>query len=215
MSTTIKYTNQDFEPITEQQVGFLKFYNKQFFVNNELKKIERYGPLGRTNTIILIGGEYYLSDNEDIQVTINQYISSARYWTFYYNKQTNSFGDTYHDIISFKEGLLDYKTRQVTNNEGQLIAFCSIDIATGQIDDRRKMFYGDINVYKRVYYDSKFLSVSYEDNDISGIYIYDEDYQSVSEFLSSSFSQYFDWMSHTYYHSFEPMLPTGVIARPH
>lgn len=212
MNTTIKYTNSDYQPITEQQKGLLKLYNKQFFVNNELKKIEAYGPLGRTDSVILKRGEYYLSDDENLQDIINQYIMTAKSWTFYYNKQSNSFGDTFYDLISYKEGVLCSKSRLVNNVLGQEIAFCEIDIETGQIDGRRKKFYGDINVYKRYSIDSRFLSVFYDENGIRDIYIYDEDYQSVSEFLSSPFSADFDWMAHPYYHSFDPMLPTQQIV---
>jgi hypothetical protein len=212
MSTTIKYTNSDYQPINEQQKELLKFYNKQFFLNNELKKVELYGPLGRTTEIILQGIAYYLSDNEDLQSIINQYKSSVKILTIYYNKQTNSFGDTYYDLISYKNEVLDFKTKLVTNALGQEIAFCEIDIETDQIKGRRKKFYGDINIYKRLSVDSRFLSVHYDDNGISDIYIYDEDYQSVGEFLSSSFSADFDWTAQPYYHNFEPMLPTGLIV---
>ncbi|RYJ36698.1 hypothetical protein NU08_4306 [Flavobacterium anhuiense] len=215
MSTVIKHTNDSGNYITDQQVSFLQFYNKEFFINgNELKLIEKYGPQGRSNkSVVLKGGEYYLSPDEDLQLIINQHSTTAPYWTFCYNKQTNNYGDVYWEYLFYKNGELDVKGRQVFNNEKLLIASCTIDLETNQLKNRRKFFYGDLNFYKRNEYESHFLSVSYnENNDVSDIYIYDDDYQSVNEFLSSTNSIHFDWLGNTYFHSFEPILPTTIIA---
>jgi len=215
MSTIIKYTNDNGNYITDQQASILKFYNKEFFINgNELKLIEKYGPQGRTNkNTILKGGEYYLSSQEDLQTIINQYSSTAPYWTFCHNKQTNSFGDVYWEYLFYENGELNTKGIQVINSEKLLIASCIIDMETNKFKGRRKYFYGDLNFYKRTEYESHFLSVSYDENDdVSDIYIYDDDYQSVDEFLSSTNSIHFDWLGNTYFHSFEPILPTTIIA---
>nr|WP_199000523.1 hypothetical protein [Flavobacterium sp. ASV13] len=215
MSTVIKYTNDSGNYITDQQVSFLQFYNKEFFINgNELKLVEKYGPQGRSNkNVVLKGSEYYLSPDEDLQLIINQYSTTAPYWTFCYNKQTNNYGDVYWEYLFYKNGELDVKGRQVFNNEKLLIASCTIDVETNQLKNRRKFFYGDLNFYKRNEYESHFLSVSYnENNDVSDIYIYDDDYQSVNEFLSSTNSIHFDWLGNTYFHSFDPILPTTIIA---
>lgn len=211
MGTIIKYTNSDYQPITEQQKELLKFYNKQFFVNNDLKKIEMYGTQGRTNDIILKGGEYYLAQGEELHSIISQYISIGSHWIFYYDKQTNAFGDIYWEYVLYENQVLKRKGRHVFNIEGLLIASCTIDLITNEIEDRKKYFYGDINFYKRLSYKDIFLNVSYNDNEVEQIYIFDENYD-LAEFLSSPDAIKFDWNSHTYYHDFVPMLPTGLIV---
>ncbi|KRB56734.1 hypothetical protein [Flavobacterium sp. Root186] len=213
MNTNIKYTNQDGNYITSQQVANLKFFNKEFFYNNELKMVQKYGSKGRTNNIILKGGDYYLSSDENLETIINQYASTGNYWTFFYNNQSNNLGDSYWEYLFYNKGELETKGVKVFNSEKLLIASCTIDLKTNEMDDQRKYFYGDLNIYKRNEYEYPFLSVFYdENNDVRDIYIYDDDYQSVDEFLSSDNARYFNWISHPYFHNFAPMLPISSIV---
>ncbi len=207
MTSDIKYKDYYGNYIAEQKVSDLKFYSKEFFNNDELKLVEDYGPKGRTNEIILRGGEYYLSADEDLQVIVNQYKSTGNHWIFFYNKQQNNLGDTYWEYHFYEKGELNRSGIKVFNTDNLLIASCTIDLETNEIDNKRKYFYGDPNIYKRPEYESHFLSVSYHiNNDVSDIYIYDEDYQSADEFLASFDSKYFDWASHPYFHSFMPIM---------
>ena len=176
MSTNIKYTNQDGNYITDQQVLNLKFYNKEFFNNNELKIVEKYGPQGRTNKIVLKGGDYYLSSNEDLQMIIDEYKSTGSSWTFFYNKQKNNAEDVFWKYLFYKEGELNVSGMKVFNKEKLLIASCTINLENNQVENQRKYFYGDLNIYKRTEYNSPFLSVFYANNEVSDIYIYDDDY---------------------------------------
>ncbi|RKR04833.1 hypothetical protein C8C83_4166 [Flavobacterium sp. 90] len=207
MTSNIKYKDFDGNYIPEQKVSDLKFYSKEFFNNDELKLVEDYGPKGRTNEIILRGGEYYLSADEDLQTIVNQHKSTGNYWSFFYNKQQNSLGDTCWEYHFYKKGELNRSGIKVFNTDNLLIASCTIDLETSEIDNKRKYFYGDPNIYKRPEYESHFLSVSYHrNNDVSDIYIYDDDYQSADEFLASFDSKYFDWALHPYFHSFMPIM---------
>jgi len=211
MSTIIKYTNSDSEPINIQQVSSLRFYNKQIFEDGELKKIEKYGTYKRTDDIILKGGEYYLSPGENLETIIDQYSSTAAYWDFLFNKQINEFGDIYREYVSYKNGVLDGKGRQVHNNEGLLIASCTVDINTNQLDNERKYFYGDINIYRRADYKTSYISISYENNEVRQIYVEEENYL-LSEFLMSFQANVFIWNDNPYYHHFEPMLSNSPIV---
>jgi len=207
MTSYIKYKDYYGNYIAEQKVSDLKFYSKEFFNNDELKLVEDYGPKGRTNEIILRGGEYYLSADEDLQTIVNQHKYTGNHWIFFFNKQQNNLGDTSWEYHFYEKGELNRSGIKVFNNDNLLIASCTIDLATNEIGNKRKYFYGDPNIYKRPEYESHFLSVSYHtNNDVSDIYIYDEDYQSADEFLASFDSKYFDWASHTYFHSFMPIM---------
>lgn len=207
MTSDIKYKDYYGNYIAEQKVSDLKFYSKEFFNNDELKLVEDYGPKGRTNEIILRGGEYYLSADEDLQTIVNQYKYTGNHWIFFFNKQQNNLGDTYWEYHFYEKGELDRSGIKVFNNDNLLIASCTIDLETNEIENKRKYFYGDPNIYKRPEYKSDFLSVSYHtNNDVSDIYIYDEDYQSADEFLASFDSRYFDWESHPYFHNFLPIM---------
>ncbi|PIF29837.1 hypothetical protein CLU81_0221 [Flavobacterium sp. 9] len=208
MTSDIKYKDYYGNYIAEQKVSDLKFYSKEFFNNDELKLVEDYGPKGRTTEIILRGGEYYLSADEDLQTIVNQHKYTGNHWIFFFNKQQNNLGDTCWEYHFYEKGELNRSGIKVFNNDNLLIASCTIDLETNEIDNKQKYFYGDPKIYKRPEYESHFLSVSYHaNNDVSDIYIYDDDYQSADEFLASYDSKYFDWSSHTYFHSFMPIMP--------
>lgn len=211
MSTTIKYTNEDNEPITNQQLNVSEPHNKHFYENNKLKKIEQYRFIERGKKFVLRGVEYYLSGQENLQDIINEYVSENLYhFVVLYNNQTNSFGDQYWEYNIYTWLALTRKGKKVFTNEGLLIASCSIDINTELISDRRKNFYGDKSIYKRLSYEDEFLSVTYNNPDVRGIYVGDDDYI-LEEFLDSQYADVFVWNDHPYYHSFEPMLPTGSL----
>ena len=211
MSLEIKYTNEDNEPITMQQLNVLEPHNKHFYENNKLKKIEQYRFIERGKKFVLRGVEYYLSSQENLNAITNEYVNENLYrFVVWHNNQTNSFGDQYWECNIYERLALKIKGKRVFNNEGLLIASCSIDINTGLISDRRKNFYGDKSIYKRLSYEDEFLSVTYNNSDVRGIYVGDDDYI-LTEFLASQHEEVFVWDDHPYYHSFEPMLPIGPL----
>ena len=211
MSFEIKYTNEDNEPITMQQLNVLEPHNKHFYENNKLKKIEQYRFIERGKKFVLSDVEYYISSEENLNAIINEYVSeSLNYFVAYYNNQSNSFGDQYWEYNIYKRLSLITKGKKVFTNEGLLLASCLIDINTGLISDRWKHFYGDKSIYKRIDYEDHFLSITYDDSNVVKIYVSDDDYF-LDGFLESHYADIFVWNNHPYYHSFEPMLPIGPL----
>ncbi|MFP9113690.1 hypothetical protein ACLI1A_07090 [Flavobacterium sp. RHBU_3] len=212
MSTVIKYTNNDSEQISLQQIMLLKSYNKETYVNSELKLVERLQVSRKTSETYVVSGEYYLSNDEDLQTVIDQHLPLARDWHFYYNKQSNSNGDIFWEYLFYEYGLLNEKGKLVLNSDNLLLSFCKVNIDTNQITDKRKNFYGDINIYQRSNYKYPYLTVFYyQDNSVSEIYIDDEDF-SLNDFLLDPYADIFVWNDHPYYHSFDPMLPNDDIV---
>ncbi|KRB53743.1 hypothetical protein [Flavobacterium sp. Root186] len=95
------------------------------------------------------------------------------------------------------------------NKNGDLLASCIKDLITNEIEEKRKYFYGDLNVFKRLDYKYPYYTFNYEDNGIDTIFVHDEDY-SLNEFLASDEMSIFPWNDRAYYHKFEPELPTDV-----
>ncbi|MBP4136948.1 hypothetical protein [Flavobacterium geliluteum] len=209
MATMIKYTNTDFEEITQQQVSKSKEYHKETYENGELKLIQKYWMKGRNVETSYNGGEYYLSLDENLEDIINQYLPIGISWFFYYNKVTNANNDEKWEYQFFHKGILDRKGVEVYNKNGELLASCIKDLLTNDIKEKRKYFYGDLNIFKRIDYKYPYYTFNYEDNGIDTIFVHDEDYR-LNEFLASNEMSIFPWNDHSYYHDFEPLLPTGL-----
>lgn len=205
----IKYTNTDFEEITQQQINKSKEYHKETYENGELKLIQKYWFKGRKGEISYSGGEYYLSPDENLDNIINQYLPIGISWFFYYNKETNANNDEKWEYQFFYNGILERKGIEVYNKNGQLLASCIKDLITNEIDEKRKYFYGDINVFKRINSKYAYYTFNYENHEIETIFVHDEDYR-LNEFLVSDEMNIFSWNNHPYYHNFAPLLPTGL-----
>jgi hypothetical protein len=133
MSTTIKYKNNSGNFITIQQSQQLESYEKHTFINNELKKIERfsYGEFG-LGSLFLDSGETY-----------NDFLSSSEqnnYWLVYSDRE---------EIDGFtiwkRVGLLDGNTQAeyskvVKDNLGR-------DIAIKYFDENDQAISGCIKWY--------------------------------------------------------------------
>jgi hypothetical protein len=146
MSTTIKYTNFHGEPISEKQLEMSDSYSKQIYENNVLKKIEDYVIASRINqNVVLRGGEYYLSPSENLQTVLNELLPTARRWTIYFDRQTNSFGDYYWEYRQYNDGVLERNYKEVFNALNQMILESEIDVETNQVLSKRKSFYGNPN----------------------------------------------------------------------
>ncbi|MEE1898781.1 hypothetical protein V1389_10565 [Flavobacterium rakeshii] len=210
MTTTIKYTNSDGVLVSLEQAERLKFYNKETYNNGLLKKIEKFGLKNRDSDETLLRSiEYYLDTDEVFEDIVNQYITTVKYLYVYYDMITNTNGDVYYEYVLYTYGNIDFKRRKVVNNEGLLLAICLVDLNTNEIKKQAKYFYGDLSIYKRVNYEDPFLVISYENDEVSTLYIYDNDY-TLSEFLSSDISNVFIWNDYPYYHNFLPMLPEDI-----
>lgn len=213
MITKTEYTNDNFEILTVQQVELSNTYFKHIYEDNQLKKIEIYTVTSRTDkTKVLRGGVYYLSDTEDYQTIVNKYANTGKLkdWEFYFNKQTNVFGDYSWEIHKYYKGTVERKIIEGYNAQNEMIFSCEKDF-----EDNDKI------IGKRKYLSTPAIEASYE----SGLLLkYDENtneldrvvtgwegdttYRSLQEFIESGINEVFDWYGNTYYHNFYPMLPT-------
>jgi hypothetical protein len=217
MITKIEYRNEHSEILTLQQAEQSRFHFKYIYEDNQLKKIEKYVPTSRTdNTKILGGGEYYLSDNEDYEAIVSQYapMGKRKNWTFYFNKQTNSFGDYSWEIHAYYNEEIERKWIKGYNGQNDKLFYCEKSLIDNQIIGKKKYLTSSIIEQQ---YDSG-LVIVYDDNDDTEIekvvtgWEGDTTYYSLSEFIDSGITNYFDWYGNPYYHSFYPMLPSGPIV---
>ena len=212
MSTYIKKTNEDGKFITDQQATMLYTYNNNIYdsVTNTLNKVEFFFVDRKTGEHKQWGGAVYLIDGKDLDTSVNQHIEIGKSWTFYYNKQTNNNGDVQWEFVTYIKGILEDKGIFVFDNKDRKIASCWVDITTGQKTNKWKCFFGDpaIFAYEFGSEDSANFEFTYRDDDtIKEVFNYDDDY-TLDEFLANEeIMAQFPWNQHTYFHSFEPMLP--------
>lgn len=158
------------------------------------------------------GGAVYLNAGDDLNTIVNQNIGIGRSWAFYYGKQTNNKGDVLWESVVYIKGELKYKRITVWDNKERVIASCEIDLITGQKTNKRKCFYGDPSVFFYSFGDETNPNIKFwynEDDTIEEVFYYDDDY-TLDEFLANQkIMAQFPWDQHTYFHSFEPMLPDG------
>lgn len=212
MGTYIKKTNEDGKFITDQQATMLYTYNNNIYdsVTNTLNKVEKIFVDRKTGEHKQWGATIYLNAGDDLNTIVSQNIGIGRSWAFYYGKQTNNKGDVLWESVVYIEGELKYKRLTVFDNRKRVIAYCEIDLLTGQKTNKRKCFFGDpaIFAYEFGNEDSANFEFTYRDDDtIKEVFNYDDDY-TLDEFLANEeIMAQFPWNQHTYFHSFEPMLP--------
>ncbi|EJL75366.1 hypothetical protein [Chryseobacterium populi] len=217
MGTYVKITNIDNKEISDQQLNMLSEYNRHFFdeFTHELLKIEKFSKNFRTQEIGQIGGEVYVLPTENLNTVINNYINNTSIgtsWVFYHNKQTNNNGDVKWDYFFYRKGILNDKGIVVYDDKNREIASCRIDLLTDQKIDKCKKFYGDPSVFDYEFGNEMIPNIKFwyndSDNNIKDITFYENEYL-LNDFLADSdIMQKFPWNQHSYYHLFEPILPS-------
>lgn len=214
MDTYVKYTDENSHEIIKEQLGTFSEFNSLTYdgTTNELKKIERFSKNYRTRQVEQLGGEVYLSVEDDLAEVISNHAdigSFGKPWAFYYNKDTNSKGETQWDSIVYRNGSLHGKGSLVFDDRNRKLASCAIDLMTGIKTEKFKNFYGDPSLFDYEFQNETIPTITfkYNENDrIEEIFFQDDEY-SVRDFLDNDeISIKFPWKEHPYYHSFEPML---------
>ncbi|PWN62606.1 hypothetical protein [Chryseobacterium viscerum] len=217
MGTYIKYTDENTIEIPKEQLHRLSEFNCLIYdsTTNELKKIERFSKNYRTKQIEQLGGEIYLSSEDQLPEVITNHIdigSFGKPWTFYYNKEKNNKGEAQWEYIFYRNGSLFGKGIFVFDDRNRKLAGCAIDLMTGLITDKFKNFYGDPSVFDDEFQNETIPNIQFkykEDDSIEEIYFQDEDY-SLRDFLNNDeISMKFNWKENTYYHSFEPLFSSN------
>lgn|GEM_PF-1881695 len=214
MGTCIKYTDENNIEIPKEQLHKLSEFNCLTYdsTTNELKKIERFLKNYRTQQIEQLGGEVYLSPEEESSEIINNHIdigSFGKPWTFYYNKEKNNQGDTQWEYIFYRNRSLLGKGILVFDNRNRKLAGCAIDLITGFKTEKFKNFYGDPSVFDYEFQNETIPNIEFkykQDDSIEEVYFRDDDY-SLRDFLTNDeIITKFPWKENQYYHSFDPML---------
>jgi hypothetical protein len=213
MSTNIIYTSIENNAVTEQQLDNLGRYFKHVFENEKLKKIEYYAYHRTQAKIVLRGGRRFLSAGENLADVINESMSEADDWTFYYNPVSNDQQNTLWDFQDIYKGELKSQGKEAFDSSLRTIAAYGLDAATNTKIGKRKYFYGDKAVFPGADDQLPTITFSYLDDD-SPMEVFchygsetDNDY-GIMEFLArDAIMAIFPWDQHLFYHSFEPMLP--------
>ncbi|KAB1231143.1 hypothetical protein [Chryseobacterium viscerum] len=217
MGTYIKYTDENNIEIPKEQLHKLSEFNCLIYdsTTNELKKIERFSKNYRTKEIEQLGGEIYLSSEDQLPKVITNHIdigSFGKPWTFYYNKEKNNKGEAQWEYVFYRNGSLFGKGVFVFDDRNRKLAGCAIDLMTGLTTDKFKNFYGDPSVFDDEFQNETIPNIQFkykEDDSIEEIYFQDEDY-SLRDFLNNDeISMKFNWKENTYYHSFEPLFSSN------
>lgn len=212
--TYIKYTDENNNEIIQEQLHRFSEFNSLTYdgTTHELKKIERFSKNYRTKEVEQLGGEVYLSSEDNLPEVITNHIDIGTFgkpWIFYYNKETNDKGETQWDSILYRNGSLQGKAIAVFDVNYRKLAGCSIDLLTGMKTDKFKNFYGDPTVFDYEFENETIPTIKFTYNEINRvdeIFFLDDEY-SLRDFLDNDeISTKFPWKENGYYHAFEPML---------
>lgn len=207
----ITYTNEYGGLLTKQQTEKARSYKKEIRSNGELKLIEYYVKQKLRN------GSYFLDNSESIQEIIDRYANTALSWVFYYNKQTNMVGDNTYEYKVYYDGILKEKGACANDSQGRLIAKKITDLSTNAVNSKRKFFYSDSQDFQS-YEDYTGYAISFDYLDhVTEVYCvfhpHVEETYSLDDFLAQEdIMEIFPWEEHTYYHSFDPILPPDPIV---
>lgn len=212
MDTYIKYTDENNTEISKDQLHKLSEFNclTYDYHTNELKKIERFLKNYRTQQVEQLGGEVYLSSEDHLSEVIQRHIDIGTFgkpWTFYYNKENSSKGETMWEYVFYRKGSLLGKGVLIFDNKNRKLAGYAIDAIAGFKTDKFKNFYGDPSLFDDEFQNEIIPTIEFKynpDDSIEKVYFQDDDY-SLRDFLNNDeISTKFDWKENTYYHSFEP-----------
>jgi len=213
MSIDVVYTSVENTPVTEQQLDGLGRYFKHVFENEKLKKIEYYTYHRTQGKIVLRGGRRFLSAGENLADMINESMSKADDWTFYYDPISDGQNNTVWNFRDLYKGALRKQGKEAFDSSLITNAYYALDAAMNAKIGKRKYFYGDRTVFPGA--DDRLPTITFtyfEDDSPRNIYCHygvetDNDY-SITEFLAKdAIMAIFPWEQHPFYHSFEPMLP--------
>ncbi|HCA06375.1 hypothetical protein [Chryseobacterium sp.] len=214
MGTYIKYTDENNIEILKEQLPKLSEFNCLTYDGdtNSLKKIERFLKNYKTQQIEQLGGEIYLSSEDQLSEAIINHIdigSFGKPWTFYYNKEENNKGETQWEYIFYRNGSLFGKGISVFDDRNRRLAGCVIDLITGLQTDKFKNFYGDPFVFDYEFQNETIPNIQFkyqQDDSVEEVYFQDDDY-SLRDFINiDDIRIKFPWKENIYYHSFLPML---------
>jgi hypothetical protein len=217
MSITIKYKNLFGKEITENQVSSLDEYDKEYYEDGILKKIESY------EDHIVDVGTYYLSPGEELNTLVNQFKDLWRL-SFFYVSETSVGTCVVRDWKDYRGGVMQATGKSVFDEFGRKIATQILDINTLAVRYTKKHFF--------LSYFGNFIDAGDVNRFGTLDFIYDRRFSGDKEFLvnlpgfenkSYSLPTYqdvllhplivpvFNWLEQTYYHNATPLVPGIVI----
>lgn len=182
MSNKVEYKNTFGELISDQQTVMIKDYNKEFYIDNNLKKIEFY----INNNINSV--HYYQADNEPINTILSNYNSIMRVSFFKLISTQNSYKEV--SVKTYKEGVLINETILIEDNQGNTLYDKTINSANNSVLTFEKYYYQNNTL--------KYIFSYFENGDVRIINIYD-DLDSEEIHHSSGGISNFDWVGLEYY----------------
>lgn len=214
VDTYVKYTDENSHEIIKEQLDTFSEFNSLTYdrTTHKLKKIERFSKNYRTQKVEQLGGEVFLSVEDNLAEVITNHIdigSFGKPWTFYYNKETNVKGEAQWDSIVYRNGSLQGKGIIVFDDRNRKLAGCAIHLLTGIETDKFKNFYGDPSLFDYEFQNETIPTIKFiynEDGRVEEVFFQDEEF-SIRDFLDNDeIASKFSWKENAYYHSFEPIL---------
>jgi hypothetical protein len=215
MATEQKKFNIYGGPINKNQLSLISDYLLKTFIDNKLKVVERFEDK------ILIGGDYYLEENENINNLILEYcINRNQRWCFHFNKQIFGIFTLWDWEFIDEKGILSFKGKKVLDNKNRKIFYCQHNLQTNEVKGKpEKIFYQNLNddensdiLFRFNYHEDGRLFIIEDPNEI---YLDKIIGAKPQDFINSSCIQtIFPWDQHSYYHSALPYLPIESLLLP-
>ena len=140
MSTTIIYKNSFKEIITENQAQQLDLFNKRFFINGILKKIEYHSVYEGVSVT-------YYKDQNETNVLQNLILEYPDVTVFSIRTREEIGNYTKENREWFENGILKFKSIAIRDSQRRMIAAEDFDVVTNESKGSGKSFYSE-SVYK-------------------------------------------------------------------
>jgi hypothetical protein len=212
MSTSIIFKNLLGTILTQQQVIISNDYEKEYFIDGNLKKIEKFRDFK------LNAGIYFLSETESLSEVVTQFENVWPYGgQFYFNKQQiNEY--TLWDWECYKGLNITSKGKAVFNTQFQFITNQELDIDTLEVIETSKYYslsnFEDFDTDPTLpdYGKLEFIYTPGENIQVLiGLGGFEDDAYTITEtkniFYNPLLIPLFSWDYETFYHSADPLVP--------
>lgn len=190
MSVSVNYTNEYGEIISSQQLNYLNYFEKHYFIDNLLKKKEVY----KDGTLFKL--LYYTSNEENPMELIESFKNTKV--TLYTNKISYGRYNQY-ESLTYDKSILTNKSILIIEGLEKIICEKKVSILDNTTIEYEKYFYeNDELIYLFQFQNNGDLKSIIHFDDLNGTEEFYNDSQKALEF---------DWTNLLYYKRGEPIVP--------
>jgi len=198
MGALIKYRSEFGKSITPEEQIQSHCYYKDFWIDEVLKKSELYweGKLMKLT--------YYLSNSEDVNTLLRQYLDINVFFVSLKNEHGNYYS---RNITKYKLGVFFSKGIEIYDASDRCV-MCKWANSNGEQSYIKKWFYTEN--HEDIPSDNPMLGFTYRnDGELERLVSFGEDHENLEDIKEGLdyIRQYFKWEEHPYYHDGNSIFP--------